>query len=66
MDFVTAQELQNLAPHKSVFGLNTPYEVSKNLSIPKPVINTMQSWMAMDEEPDPVKLEKMKVLARAA
>ena len=43
----------------------------KNLSIPKPVINTMQSWMAMDEEPDPVNLldekkkKKKKILARA-
>jgi hypothetical protein len=62
MDTETANELKRLAPHKSVFGLDAPREVTKNLSIPKPVINTIQSWLSMSEPIDPAKLERMKVL----
>lgn len=57
LDLLTAEELKALAPHKSVFGLNKPKAVSKNLSIPKPVVATIANWVhtAHLEEHDPEK-----------
>jgi len=45
IDEYTANELKALAPHKSVFDLNAPRKVSKNLSIPKPVVSTIANFM---------------------
>lgn len=41
IDGWTAEELSKLAPHKSVFDLNEPRKVSRNLSMPKPVVATI-------------------------
>jgi hypothetical protein len=64
IDNYTADELESLAPHKSVFDLNSPRSVSKNLSIPKPVVSTIANWMHSwrDEAPNPEKLRRMELL----
>jgi len=61
LDLVTAEQLQNLAPHMSTFDLNEPRRVSKNLSMPKPVVSTIASWMHSETDPlvDPAKLALM-------
>lgn len=45
IDNKMARHWQALAPHKNVFVLSKPREVSGNISIPKPVIATMSNWM---------------------
>jgi len=45
IDIVTTEQLKALAPHKSVFDLNAPKIVSKNLSIPDTVISTIAGWL---------------------
>lgn len=45
LDLMTSEELQKLAPHMSTFDLNEPRKVSKNLSMPKPVVSTIAAWM---------------------
>ena len=34
-----------LAPEFNVFQLDTPYKVSKNVTLPKPVIQAISAWM---------------------
>lgn len=63
MDNYTADALQALAPHKSVFDLNTPKKVSSNLSMPKPVVATISHWYhAIEDYVDPLKLQRMEAL----
>lgn len=62
LDNSAAAQLQNLAPHKSTFDFNAPRQVSSNLSMPKPVVSTISSWVHSLEIPDPVKLAKMEAL----
>lgn len=53
--------LEDLAPHKSVFGVNAVHKVSKNLSFPKTVISTIANFLDGDTPPpDPVKLAAMQ------
>lgn len=61
LDRRTHDELRKLAPHMSTFDLNEPRMVSKNLSLPKPVVATIASWMHDPKAPaaDPKKLERM-------
>lgn len=67
LDLMTAEELKNLAPHKSTFDLNEPRKVSKNLSHPKPVVATFSNWMhsIRGESVDPDKYARMQELAEA-
>jgi hypothetical protein len=53
--------LRKLAPHMSAYDLNEPRKVSKNLSMPKPVVATISNWYGSDkgEAPDPIKLSRM-------
>lgn len=62
LDNYTAEEMKALAPHKSVFDMNTPRTPARNSSMPKPVTATIANWYHMDEDSDvdPVKLELMK------
>lgn len=62
LDNEVAERLSPLAPHKSVFDLNSPREVSTNLSIPKTVVGTLSQWIHSVEYIDPVKLSKMEQL----
>lgn len=57
LDLMTSEELQKLAPHMSTFDLNEPRKVSKNLSMPKPVVSTIAAWMhaKFNEGVDPQK-----------
>lgn len=59
VDNYMAKELDDLAPHKSTFDLNKPYNVSANLSMPKTVVSTFSSWLA--EPIDTDSLDKNKV-----
>lgn len=50
LDIATTEQLKALAPHKSVFDLNAPRAVSKNLSIPDTVIATIANWLDSDNQ----------------
>jgi hypothetical protein len=67
IDIMTTEELKNLAPHKSVFDLNAPRMVSRNLSMPKPVVATISSWIGTHhaEDRDPAKEARMAKLPNA-
>jgi hypothetical protein len=62
IDNWVTEELMKLAPHKSVFNLDTPRVVSSNLSMPKPVIATIGYFIHSKQETDPLKLAKMEAL----
>jgi hypothetical protein len=49
-----------LEPHNNIFLINSPNEISDNISIPKPVISTMSSWLSSSEHVDNNKLELMR------
>ena len=63
LDAYVADGIIPLAPHKSVFDLNEPRAVSKNLSIADTVVSTIASWINYEEPVDPVKLERMSIFA---
>jgi hypothetical protein len=64
---MTANDLYRLAPHQSVFDLNSPRTVSRNLSMPKTVIATISNWMSWDqpEVPDPEVVRRMALIPEA-
>lgn len=64
LDLVTAHDLYRLAPHQSVFDLNAPRTISRNLSMPKTVIATISNWLGWDEpeEADPEVLRRMAMI----
>lgn len=62
LDNDVSEKLKSLAPHKGVFDLDGVREVSRNLSMPKPVIATIAGFMDYVEPPDPIKLAKMEAL----
>lgn len=62
IDNYVADGLKTLAPHKSVFDLNTPKKVSSNLNMPKTVIGTIGHFLKTPEIPDPIKLQHMEAL----
>ena len=61
LDNYTTDALKALSPHKSVFGLDEPREVSSNLAMPKPVVATIANWVHSytTNDIDPVKAERM-------
>lgn len=60
LDEWTANELEALAPHKSVFNLDQPRVVSRNLSMPKPVVATISNFIHSKLEVDDQKMKQMK------
>ena len=62
LDNWTTEELRRLSPHMGVFDLNAPRQVSKNLSMPKPVVATISNWVHRTIPPDPIKLVRMNEL----
>lgn len=67
LDRRTHDALRKLAPHMSAFDLNEPRMVSKNLSMPKPVVATIANWVhdPQGTTPEPDKLERMANLPDA-
>lgn len=66
LDNMLTDEMEGLLPHKSMFSLARPYEVSSNASMPKPVVSTISSWLhspIIESEMDPHKLEVTRQLA---
>jgi hypothetical protein len=61
LDNFVAKEYDNLAPHKSVFSLDKPFEVSGNLAMPKPVVTTVNNFMhtPMSDEDFDIHKDKM-------
>lgn len=55
-------EFESLKPHKSVFSLNSPRQVSSNLSMSKPVVSSISDFIESSETPDPAKLALMEEL----
>lgn len=41
--------MKPLESHNNVFVLNKPWEVSNNISIPKPVVATISNWIQTEE-----------------
>lgn len=65
LDGWTAEHLESLAPHKSVFNLDKPRQVSRNLSIPKTVVSTIAAFIHDPYiECDLDKQKQMKMLLR--
>ena len=62
LDNFVAKEYDNLAPHKSVFSLDKPFEVSGNLSMPKPVVSTISSFLHAPMVTEDFNSEKDKLL----
>ena len=59
---------QALAPHKNVFEMTSPREISDNISIPKPVIATMSNFLKSNNPNayiDPEKLARFNMLQEA-
>lgn len=53
--------LENMSFDSSVFTLAGPFEISKDLAYPKPVVSTIANWLNTEENiPDPIKLNQMK------
>lgn len=46
-----ARHWEALAPHKNVFEMTSPREISGNISIPKPVIATMSNFLKSKTNP---------------
>jgi hypothetical protein len=68
LDMTIEEDLARLAPHQSVFDMNAPRTVSKNLSMPNTAISTISNWMGWDqpEEADPEVLRRMALIPEAA
>lgn len=66
LDHYISEAIQNLAPHKSVLDMSEPRKISKNLSIPKPVLSTIANWLDKKEAIDPVKMQRMEQLPALA
>ena len=65
IDNFLANELRHLAPHKSTFDMAKPYNISNNLSKPKPVIATFSNWMGT-QETTPASFEQMEAMTMLA
>ena len=65
MDNQTADQLENLAPHKSSLDLNRPRTLSNASALPTPVASTIANWMHYERPPanDPVKQQFLLRLA---
>ena len=66
IDQVLEKKLETLAPYMSVYGIESVRAMSNSASLSKPVVATSAEWIESPQEPpDPVKLERMKLLAIA-
>lgn len=65
LDKQTEEALEALAPHKSAFDLDKPKELSRNLSMPKPVVATLANFIDAEAENDPDKETLMLELLAA-
>lgn len=65
-DNITAEALENLAPHKNSLSLNKLRALTNASSIPKPVASTIANWLNYKREPsgDPMKVAFLDELAR--
>lgn len=64
VDQVIEEKLATLAPHMSVFGIESVRAMSNSASLSKPLVATTAEWIEAAQEPaDPVKLERMAALA---
>lgn len=61
-DNFLADKWKTLAPHYNVFTADNPLEISKNISIPKPVISSTSNWIHSPSDPDPIKRARMQEL----
>ncbi len=50
LDDLMSQEVDDLQPHKSVFDMAKPRNVSGVISIPKPVISSINNWYHSTDE----------------
>lgn len=64
IDEAVESKLEALAPHLSVFGIESVRAMSNTASLSKPVVATIADWIDTPTEAlDPMKFEKMKALA---
>lgn len=63
LDNVAMNAIEPLAPHMGAFTLKSPRTMSNAMEIPKPVAGNIAEWLEWEEnEPDPVKQQKMLAL----
>lgn len=63
LDQQAQDAIETLAPHMNAFTLKSPRTIGNAMEIPKPVAGNIAEWLEWEEdEPDPVKLQKMLVL----
>jgi hypothetical protein len=67
-DNMTAEQLNNLAPHKGSLNLNKVRSLSRASSMPKPVASTIANWLYFDRPAvsDPAKLAFMDSICEPA
>ncbi len=66
IDNEMARHWESLAPHKNIFVLSSPREMSGNHAIPKPVISTISKFLLTDPPPpSPEKLARFNMLPDA-
>lgn len=41
--------MRPLESHNNVYVLDKPWEVSKNISMPKPVVSTISNWLMAED-----------------
>jgi hypothetical protein len=69
VDNFLAAEVKTLAPYMSTFDLEKPYNISPNLSMPKPVVASISLMVSSPVDPtelDPAKLAWMRSIAEKA
>ena len=64
LDNKTADVMVDLAPHKNIFDLNKPRNLTNAARMPKPVASTIASWLHRenDDNSDPKKIAFMQAL----
>lgn len=61
IDHKLHNELANISFDSSVLNLAAPFDISKDLTYPKPVVSIMANWISTPEtNVDPVKLQRMR------
>lgn len=60
MDKEIERALEGLKTHKSAIGLDKPYDMSKNNSLPSAMVSTVSNWVHSEIDTDPRKLALME------
>jgi hypothetical protein len=62
LDNTMVGQMKDFAPHKSVLNLDKPKAISGIISMPKPVVSSISSYLDVKDPVDPEKFDRMKSL----